>query len=401
MNLFPLPDADPESLGFSAQGLAVIDAFFDREISASRLPGAVLAIAREGRLLHHKAYGLSDPAAGKPMKLDTVFALASMTKIMVSVAALRLMQEGRLPLKSRLDSFFPGFGRMKVGLDDGHGGMALFAQERPIFIHDLLRHTAGITYGGRGIGPAAALWPATSAVMFADNAESFIERITALPLTHQPGTAFEYGYSTDILGLVIEKVTGMRLRDYLSEMLWKPLGMNQTGFGLTEERKARAARPFSVSPFDGKPQAVTVVEQQTSHDWGGAAALGTVSDYLRFGQMLHDGGIFEGERILSPQVVALMTSDHLTGSMLNTITLTEPHREGYGFGLGVAVRTRPGIAAVPGRVGEFSWNGAYGTIFFADPAEKLVVVAGTVAPGEIRKVYREQLQNLVYGAMTR
>jgi CubicO group peptidase (beta-lactamase class C family) len=335
------------------------------------------------------------------MKLDTVFALASMTKIMVSVAALRLMQEGRLPLKSRLDSYFPGFGRMKVGLDDGHGGMALFAQERPIFIHDLLRHTAGITYGGRGIGPAAALWPATSAVMFSDTAESFIERITALPLTHQPGTAFEYGYSTDILGLVIEKVTGKRLRDYLSEILWKPLGMNQTGFELTEERKARAARPFSVSPFDGKPQAVTVVQQQTSHDWGGAAALGTVSDYLRFGQMLHDGGIFEGQRILSPQVVALMTSDHLTGSMLNTITLTEPHRDGYGFGLGVAVRTRPGIAAVPGRVGEFSWNGAYGTIFFADPAEKLVVVAGTVAPGEIRKVYREQLQNLVYGAMTR
>jgi hypothetical protein len=208
-------------------------------------------------------------------------------------------------------------------------------------------------------------------------------------------------YLTEILGARSGAVVAHDRGDSVALSFADRCADGQTGFELTAERKARAARPCAVSPFDGKPQAVTVVEQQTSHDWGGAAALGTVSDYLRFGQMLHDGGVLEGQRILSPQIVALMTSDHLTGSMLNTITLTEPHREGYGFGLGVAVRTRPGVAAVPGRVGEFSWNGAYGTIFFTDPAEKLVVVAGTVAPGEIRKVYREQLQNLVYGAMTR
>ena len=401
MSEHPLPAGDPQAHGVSAAGIAAIDAFFQREIAASRLPGAVLAIAREGRLLHHRAYGMRDPVARVPMTLDTVFPLASMTKIMVSVAALRLMQAGRLPLRSRLDAFFPAFAAMQVGLDDGHGGLSLQPQQRPILIHDLLRHTAGITYGGRGLGAAAARWPSASEVMFSDDAAGFIDRITRLPLTHQPGTAFEYGFSTDVLGLVIEQLSGQRLGEHLSQVLWQPLGMRDTGFELTEDRRARGARPLPFNPLDGSPQAVSVMQRQTSLDWGGAAAMGTVSDYLRFGQMLHDGGALEGERILSPQTVALMTANHLGEGVINTVHHTEPHREGYGFGLGVAVRTQAGLASVPGRVGEFTWNGAYGTIFFADPAERLVVGAGTVAPGEIRKHYREQLQVLVYGALTR
>lgn len=401
MSEYPLPAGDPQTHGLSAAGISTIDAFFHREIEAKRLPGAVLAIAREGRLLHHKAYGLRDPVAQVPMTLDTVFPLASMTKIMVSVAALKLMQAGHLPLRSRLDRWFPAFADMQVGLDDGHGGLALQPQQRPILIHDLLRHTSGITYGGRGTGPAAARWPSASEVMFTDDAKGFIERITRLPLTHQPGTAFEYGFSTDVLGMVIEQVTGERLGAHLSRVLWEPLGMRDTGFELTDDRRARGARPLPFNPLDGSPQAVTVMERQTTLDWGGAAAMGTVSDYLRFGQMLHDGGVLDGQRILSPQTVALMTANHLGEGVINTVHHTEPHREGYGFGLGVAVRTQAGLASVPGRVGEFTWNGAYGTIFFADPAERLVVVAGTVAPGEIRKHYREQLQVLVYGALAR
>ena len=401
MNHYPLPPGDPQTHGVSAEGLAAIDAFFQREIAANRLPGAVLAIAREGRLVHHQAYGQRDPVAGVPMTLDTVFPLASMTKIMVSVAALKLTQAGRLPLRSRLDSWFPAFAQMQVGMDDGQGGLTLQAQQRPILIHDLLRHTSGITYGGRGLGPAAALWPSASEVMFTDDAASFIDRITQLPLTHQPGTAFEYGFSTDVLGLVIEKVTGERLGEHLLREVWQPLGLRDTGFELTADRRARGARPLSFNPLDGSPQAVSVMERQTTLDWGGAAAMGTVSDYLRFGQMLHNGGVLDGARILSPQTVALMTANHLGEGVINTVHHTEPHREGYGFGLGVAVRTQAGLASVPGRVGEFTWNGAYGTIFFADPAEQLVVVAGTVAPGEIRKHYREQLQVLVYGALTR
>ena len=401
MSALPLPAGDPEALGFSASGIADIDAFFVREIEASRLPGAVLAIVRDGQLLHHAAYGHRDPETRAPMKLDTVFALASMTKIMVSAAALKLMQEGKLPLKSRLDSYFPAFGKMKVGGADAMGRLTLSEQARPIFIQDLLRHTAGITYGGRGGGPAAALWPSASDIMFSDDSAGFIDRITSLPLTHQPGTAFEYGFSTDVLGLVIEQVTGMRLGAYLSKVIWEPLGMHDTGFELTAQRMERGARPFAKSPFDGGAQTVRLLERQTSFDWGGSASMGTVADYLRFGQMLLNGGVLDGVRILSPQTVALMTANHLTPEMVNTIHFTEPHREGYGFGLGVAVRTQAGVSTVPGRVGEFSWNGAYGTIFFADPAERLVVVAGTVAPGEIRKHYREQLQVLVYGAMTR
>ena len=398
---YPLPPGDPQTHGVCAEGLAAIDAFFQREIAANRLPGAVLAIAREGKLVHHQAYGLRDPVAGVPMTLDTVFPLASMTKIMVSVAALKLTQAGRLPLRSRLDSWFPAFAQMQVGMDDGQGGLKLQAQQRPILVHDLLRHTSGITYGGRGMGPAAALWPSASEVMFTDDAARFIDRITQLPLTHQPGTAFEYGFSTDVLGFVIEKVTGDRLGEHLRREVWQPLGMHDTGFELTADRRARGARPLPFNPLDGSPQAVSVMERQTTLDWGGAAAMGTVSDYLRFGQMLLNGGGLDGARILSPQTVALMTANHLGEGVINTVHHTEPHREGYGFGLGVAVRTHAGLASVPGRVGEFTWNGAYGTIFFADPAEQLVVVAGTVAPGEIRKHYREQLQVLVYGALTR
>jgi len=401
MTSAPLPPGDPAAHGLSPDGLATLDAFLEREIAAERLPGAVVAIARDGRLLHYRACGFRDPVARAPMTLDAVFPLASMTKIMVSVAALRLMQEGRLPLRSRLDAFFPAFANMRVGSDDGRGGLALEALQRPILIHDLLRHTSGITYGGRGLGPAAARWPSASEVMFANTAADFIARITRLPLTHQPGTAFEYGFSTDVLGLVIEQVTGMRLGEYLAQILWQPLGMHDTGFELTADRRARGARPLPRNPLDGSPQAVSVMERQTTIDWGGAAAMGTVADYLRFGQMLLDGGALDGRRILSPQTVALMTADHLGPGVVNTVHHTEPHREGYGFGLGVAVRTQAGLASVPGRVGEFTWNGAYGTIFFADPAERLVVVAGTVAPGEIRKHYREQLQVLVYGALER
>jgi CubicO group peptidase (beta-lactamase class C family) len=151
--------------------------------------------------------------------------------------------------------------------------------------------------------------------------------------------------------------------------------------------------------LDGKPQAIDIINKQSSFDCGGACALGTVGDYLRFGQMLLNGGSLDGVQILSPQTVRWMTSNHLGPAIKNNVGYVEPHREGYGFGLGVAVRQEVGLAAVPGNVGEYSWNGAYGTAFFADPAEKLVVVVGTAAPGELRKYYREQVQVQVYGAL--
>jgi len=375
----------PSTAGFSEAGLSRIDQFFEREIADKRVPGAVIAIARDGKLVHYKSYGKLSPDSNEPMPLDAVFGLASMTKIMTSVGALTLTQEGRLPLKSTLTTYYPEFATMKVGVPTGDGQYKAENPKNPIFIHDLFRHTSGLTYGGRGNNPVAAQWPASAQVMFTLSGQQFIDKITQLPLTKHPGTEFEYSFSTDVLGLVIEKVAQQRLNEFLKQRLWQPLGMQSTTFQLNQIDTKRLARPFKTNPLDGKPQAIDIINKQSSFDCGGACALGTVGDYLRFGQMLLNGGSLDGVQILSPQTVRWMTSNHLGPAIKNNVGYVEPHRDGYGFGLGVAVRQEVGLAAVPGNVGEYSWNGAYGTAFFADPAEKLVVVVGTAAPGELRK----------------
>ncbi len=397
----PLPPAAPAAAGFSAEGLARLDRFFAREMEAKRVPGAVVAIARDGKLVHYKAYGVQDPATNTPMPLDAVFGLASMTKIMTSVAALHLNEQGRLPLKSTLATYFPAFGAMKVGLPQADGSLKLVDQARPIFIQDLMRHTSGLTYGGRGSHPISKLYPTGTQPPMEGSIQAFVEALPKLPLAHQPGTAFEYGFSTDVLGAVVEKVSGQRLGEYLQANVWKPLGMVDTTFTLSDRVRPRLARAFANNPLDGKPQSIPVIDKQMQFDCGGACAMGTVGDYLRFGQMLMNGGALEEKRILSPKTVEHMTSNHLGPEIRNTVGIVEPHREGFSFGLGVAMRTTAGLSAVPGNPGEYSWNGAYGTQFFADPKEKLVVVVGTAAPGDLRKYYREQVQAIVYGAMTR
>jgi CubicO group peptidase (beta-lactamase class C family) len=177
--------------------------------------------------------------------------------------------------------------------------------------------------------------------------------------------------------------------------------MKDTMFQVPDSQLARLAQPLPIDPISGKPQAIRILKTQSKFDCAGACAFGTVGDFLRFGQLLVNGGMIDGKRVLSPKTVAFMTSNHLPPSVKNNVPLVEPHRDGYSFGLGVAVRMNDGVAATPGTAGDFSWNGANGTSFWADPKEKLVVVVGTVAPGDIRKYYREQMGDLVYGAMTR
>lgn len=399
----PLPRATPAQAGFSDAGLARIDAFFDREIRQDRVPGAVIGIARDGKLLYYKAFGVVDPAKGTPMPLNAIFALASMTKPMAAVGVLALTQEGRLPLHGSLADFYPGFAAMKVALKKADGSLDYEAQKRPITIHDLLRHTSGLTYPGRPDtgGAASNLYPSGEAMAQMSSATQYIDTVTKLPLVYQPGTVFEYSQSFDVLSAVVEKVSGHTLGAHLEATLWKPLRMSDTTFHVSAEKRDRIARPFAANPLDGKPQRITTIEVDSGFECGGACAKGTVGDYLRFGQMLLDGGELEGQRILSPQMVQLMTSNHLGKDLANRVANVEPHRDGYGFGLGVAVRMEPGLASVPGNAGEYSWNGAYGTGYFADPKARLLVVFGTAAPGELRKYYREQVQDLVYGAMTR
>lgn len=396
----PLPSVAPEGAGFSSDGLARIERFFAREIEANRVPGAVVAIARDGHLVYYKAHGFLDKAAGTPMPLDAIFQLASMTKIMAAVGALTLNEDGRLPLKSRLDEYFPAFGRMNVGVVSASGEIAL-RPAGPIYIHDLLRHTSGITYGGRGDTAVHKLYPAGSGAAATQfTGDELIAKLASLPLLHPPGTVWDYGFSTDVLGLVIEKVGGKRLNDFLKEAVWDKVRMPDTSFEVPAEKRARIARPLPVDPITGKPQRIASLDRANKFDCAGACAFGTVGDYLRFGQMLLDGGVIDGRRVLGAKTVAWMTSDHLGPNIRNQVPAIEPHRDGYSFGLGVAVRMHDGVAATPGTRGDYSWNGANGTQFFADPQERLVVVVGTSAPGEIRKYYREQIGALVYGAMT-
>ncbi|WGS21760.1 MULTISPECIES: serine hydrolase domain-containing protein [unclassified Bradyrhizobium] len=389
----PLPEAKPDEVGFSQKGLARLDDFFAREIAAKRVPGAVVAIARDGKLVHYKAYGQLDAANGTPMPIDAVFALASMTKPMTAVAGLTLMEQGRLPLQAKLTEYYPAFGEMKVGVPQPDGSLKMEPQASPIHIHDLYRRTSGLMYGGRpdSSSPLVRLYPDGTAPALEGDTQAFIERITKLPLAHQPSTAFEYGFSIDVLGAVVEKVSGQRLGDYLAANVWGPLGMKDATFHPSEAQRARLAHPFANDPLTGMLQAIKLLDAQTKFDCGGACSFATVGDYLRFGQMLLNGGELDGKRILSPKTVHHMTSNHLGPEIKNNVANVELHRGGFGFGLGVAVRTSEGLSSVPGNPGEFTWNGAYGTQFFCDPKERLVVVVGTAAPGQLRKYYRENV----------
>ncbi len=396
----PLPRVAPASAGFSAAALQRIDSFFADEIEHNRIPGAVVAVAREGKLVYYKAIGYQDKSANTPMKTDAIFSLASMTKPMVVVGALTLYEEGRLPLKSPLSTYYPQFTSMQVGVVDGNGQVRTEPAKNPIFIQDLMRHTSGITYGGRGNTPVHKMWPASStAAAYAMTGPEFMDVLAKLPLLYPPGTTWDYSLSIDVLGLVVEKLTGKSLGAALEERVWSKVGMPDTSFAVPAAKQSRLARPLANDPLTGKPQDVRLIREQPRLECGGGCALGTAADYIRFGQMLLNGGVIDGKRVLSPKTVRLMTSDHLGKDIRNNVAGTEAGRAGYGFGLGVAVRTEPGIAATNGSVGDYTWNGANGTIFWVDPKEQLVVVTMTVGPGEIRKYYREQMAALVYGAM--
>ncbi len=398
----PLPRVEPAPAGFSASGLQRIDRFIADEIAKERIPGAVVAIAREGRLVYYKAMGFQDKQKAIPMRIDTIFQLASMTKPMVVVGALTLLEEGKLPLTSPLSTYYPQFASMQVGIVDASGQIRLETAKRPIIIQDLMRHTSGITYGGRGSTPVHKLWPAGSAVAaYGGTTDQFMETISKLPLLYQPGTTWDYSLSIDALGAVIEKVTGKSLGAALEERVWSKVGMPDTAFNTLSDKSVRIAQPLPNDPLTGKPQSIRLIREQPKFECGGACAFATAGDYLRFGQMLLNGGVIDGRRVLSPKTVRLMTSDHLGKDIKNNVAGTEAGRAGYGFGLGVAVRLEPGVAATNGSVGDYTWNGAFGTSYWADPREQLVVVTMTAGPGEIRKYYREQMAALVYGAMER
>jgi CubicO group peptidase (beta-lactamase class C family) len=402
----------PEQVGLSSERLARIDRVIGNEIKDKRLPGAVIAVARRGKLAYTFVGGQQDPTQNLPMARNSIFRIYSMTKPLVTVAALTLMEEGAIQLTDPVSKFLPLLKRMQVSVpqkDASTGAInyVLVPAEREITLHDLMRHTSGLTYGERSSNPLVreaygqhrlALAP------FALTRAQFVEGLSKSPLMAQPGTMFEYGLSTDLLGAVIEAVTGKRLVTALEERILKPLEMNDTAFWVRPDKQSRLAYPFPIDPADGTKADLHGLDSLTSEpafDSGGAGSVSTVGDYLRFCQMLLNGGSLDGVRILSRSSVQLMAADHMNPRIQNPLVAGEAAlaTPGYSFGLGFGVRTATGMAGVPGSVGEFMWAGTGGTYFWIDPKEELIGVYMTQRPGASRSFYRKLIKQLVYQAI--
>jgi CubicO group peptidase (beta-lactamase class C family) len=398
----PLPRARPDSVGLSPDRLERIGQVLRADIERGRLPGAVIAIARKGRLVYYESFGYLDKAAGTPMPKDAVFAIASMTKPMVGVGVMQLVEESRIAMSDPASKWIPALGKLPVAvLKTDAAGQTIFETvpaKREMTIHDLLRHTSGFTYGGQGSTPVHKMYPLNSLALSASfTGPELIERIPKLVLMHQPGTAWAYGISVDVLGLIIESETGQALGAFLQERLWKPLGMVDTGFVVPPEKAKRYAKALPNDPDTGKPQIVVV--RPSKMECGGGCAASTAADYLRFAQMLLNRGRLDDARILGSKTVDYMTADHLGPGIANNVERADPTRAGYGFGLTMAVRPAIGGPNIIGSAGDYNWAGSRGTYFWVDPKEQLAVVFMAQTPGPLRWHYRRVISALVYQAI--
>lgn len=394
-----LSPAEPESVGLSGPRLRRIGAALRGEIDASRIAGAVVGIARGGKLAHLEAAGYRDPGRKDLLKTDAIFSIASMTKAMTSTAVMSLVEEGLLLLADPVAKYLPALADLKVA--EASGGVR--APKQAPTIQDLLRHTSGLTYRDRGTTAAHALYPGSS--VWAAERMTKAETIAALanaPLLFDPSSNWEYGFSTDVLGFVVEAVTGTSLGAVLKERVWGPLAMSDTSFALPAEKRSRYALALAKDPLTTLANVPIHHGTDKTQKWesGGGGAVSTASDYLRFIEMLRRGGRLGSADVLGRGTVALMTADHLPASFNNMIAdKMDPAATGYGFGLGFAVRRQDGIAAMAGSAGDYYWSGVYGTYFWVDPKEELSVVFMAAAPGLIRLRYRQMLRNLVYQAL--
>lgn len=372
----------PNAPTFSRAALDQFGDYVRNEIATGKIPGAVMLIQQHGKLVHLECFGVRDPASSQPMTPDTIFQIYSMSKAVTSVAAMMLVDDGKLALDDPVSKYIHSFVDAKVGVDlsdeAGKYPLKLEPLKRPITIRDLLRHTSGITYGFFGETQVQKLYadPKLYAGDF-DNAE-FADRIAVLPLADQPATRWNYSHSTDVLGRVVEVASGQTLFQFEKQRLFDPLGMSETAYYVADEAKwPRIAQPFPVDRL----RVAGIKEPTVARRWesGGAGLVSTAADYARFLQMLLNGGELDGKRYLKPETVALMTSDQIGPE---TKILHDPFYfpgPSSGFGLGFAVRTSP----PPGTtwpLGEYRWDGAGGSFYFVDPQDDLLVVFMVQAP---------------------
>ena len=399
-----LPSAKPEEVGLSSERLAKLTARLKADIEKGVIPGAIVVVARHGKIAMFEPLGMLNPETKAPMTRDAIFRIYSMSKPITSVAAMILFEEGKLALNEPVSKYIPQLGGLKVGVEkpDPSGGnptLELVPSQRDMTIQDLLRHTSGLTYGFTGSSLVKKMYvDAKVSADYPSNAE-LVERLGKLPLAYQPGTTWEYSYATDVLGRVVEVVSDRSLLAFEKARILDPLGMKDTSFYVTDKSKQeRIVEPFPNDRNIGVNADFNDPRVTQKWESGGGGMVSTTMDYARFAQMLLNGGSLNGRRILGPKTVAFMTSDHVGTSIApGTAYIPGP---GFGFGLGFAVRKDAGISPLAGSVGEFNWGGAGGTFFWIDPKEDMFVVFMMQSPKQ-RVPYRAVLKNMIYAAVTK
>jgi CubicO group peptidase (beta-lactamase class C family) len=403
----------PEEAGFASDRLNRITQFFQSEVDKGAIPGAVLVVARNGKIVYRQAFGYQDREKKIAMKVDSVFRIFSMTKPVTSVAVMMLAEEGKIDVMAPVTQYLPEFKDVKVGVEkmDPAGGKPYLAFEPPgraMTVQDLLRHTSGLVYGPFGNTLVHQEYNKANLFDPGQTLAEFVSKLAKLPLAHQPGTVWEYGMNTDVLGRIVEVASGMPFDRFVEEHVTKPLKMPDTGFYMDPAKLQRVAQ-LQIDPATGKRPEFGNSDDLTKEKvrWfsGGGGLLSTASDYARFCQMLVNGGELEGVRLLSPKTLAVMTSDQVpphasrVGQMQVTQDLNPFPELGQSFGLGFAVRTDVGHSAVSGSVGDYFWAGAAGTYFWVDPQEKLYAVMMLQMPFTEAGPYRRGLREIVYGAL--
>jgi CubicO group peptidase (beta-lactamase class C family) len=404
------PTVKARTVDVSPDRLSRIRTVLQKEIDADRMPGAVVTIARRGHVIFSEAVGFQDKAAGSPMTKDAIFRIYSMTKPLTSVAAMMLVEEGKMQLTDPVSKFLPQFAKMDVLVTDKDGKTTRETAKRQMTIQDLFRHTAGFAYAEFSNVPeikaayaeAKLYQPGMTGESRTISPDQFVTGIAKAPLVHEPGTTWEYSMSVDVLGRVVEAISGQRLSAFLDERLFRPLKMVDTSFKVPQAQWRRIAEPLPKNPLTGSPNEVMLdMKIDPLNDSGGGGVASTAADYLRFCQMMLNGGTLDGHRYLSPTSVKLMTSDHLGNRAVSPVTpgVLLMGVDGYTFGLGFMVRQGPGLAAIHGSEGEYMWAGAGGTFFWIDPKEQLAVVYMAQTPGAIRPYYRRMIKALVAQAL--
>ena len=405
-----LPVASPESVGVSTKRLEKISQAMQAEVAQKRLPGAVVMVARKGKLVYSQAFGKLNNGSDAPMQIDSVFRIYSMTKPLVSTALMMLVEDGKVQLTDPVSKYLPPFKSPMVSVathDPLYNGVnfKLVPANKEPTIQDLLRHTSGLAYGELtkntlvkdAYTQSGIYQPSIDFDARTPSSAEMVDRLGKAPLAQQPGSVWEYSLSVDVQGRIIEAVSGQRLGDFLQTRMFQPLKMKDTGFAVSAANLPRLAEPFPKDPATGAAVKLIDVSQTPGNDSGGAGGVSTAGDYLRFCQAMLDGGQLDGARIVSRTTVRLMTSDHLGSAIATPVSpgqlLLGTH--GYTFGLGFLVRQGDGVAAVHGSAGEFMWAGYAGTYFWADPKEQTCAVLMTQSSGPSRVVYRRMMKALV------